>query len=132
MAASETLESAGAVLKEIGGETPVVDAESLKLTAPAPNGEGAGRCLLDRAAGRDVAQVALHQRRISGQRYRMAAEPLHGENCVGKTTPGGKRFTSDADAAQVEAATFSRDEQLAQPLTGRQRIEKMQIMPLTN
>jgi ABC-2 type transport system ATP-binding protein len=63
VAGSDTLETAGAVLKELGGEAPVVDAEALKLTAPAPNGAGTLIEVVRRldAAGVEVADIGIHR-----------------------------------------------------------------------
>jgi ABC-2 type transport system ATP-binding protein len=63
VAASEALEAAAAVLKEVGGEAPVVDAESLKLTAPAPNGAKTLVEVVRRLDGAEVevADIGIHR-----------------------------------------------------------------------
>jgi ABC-2 type transport system ATP-binding protein len=56
VAASNAVETAGAVLKEVCGEAPVIDADALTLTAPAPNG---AKTLIEVVRRLDAAEVEM-------------------------------------------------------------------------
>jgi ABC-2 type transport system ATP-binding protein len=54
--ASRAIETAGAVLKEVCGEAPVIDVDALALTAPAPNG---AKTLIEVVRRLDAAEVEM-------------------------------------------------------------------------
>jgi ABC-2 type transport system ATP-binding protein len=56
VAASSAIDTAAAVLKEVSGEAPVVDADALALTAPAPNG---AQTLIEVVRRLDAAEVEM-------------------------------------------------------------------------
>src|SRR5688572_540255 len=60
-----------------------------------------GECR-DRSTCRNLRQVTRSQRLGSGDRYRAAAEALHGEREVGQSVVLGERLAHQADSASIE------------------------------